>query len=404
MENKIIKALLSHELFLKYSPKLYREYFSDDLAVLYDILVEYHGDNNDDLDLSDLAELYQARTALSTSQSRIFDNLIRSIDSSGEVNEKVMLDVLEASYKKHIAKEVIHAAVPIMNSGEGSFDEVQRLIDEVDHGPSQSFESTSTEIGTVLSTTSATRQIRFRPNQLAEKIGQAGGGNTAAIFGRPEVGKTSFTCFQVAGFLEQGFKVVYCANEEPASQVVLRLASAILARTERELQNMDGETTAQWDDIRQRLKVYDATGWGLQEVDAVCVQEVPQVLILDQTDKFNPLSSKYAPLNNIQDWQKIGLIWRDVRSIAKKRSIFAINVTQASAEADNRRYPGLAHLARSRTDKGAEVDLAMGLGMSVPEGQPDNNLRYINVCKNKLSGWHGYITTIFNPGICQFIE
>ena len=61
-------------------------------------------------------------------------------------------------------------------------------------------------------------------------------------------------------------------------------------------------------------------------------------------------------------------------------------------------------MENSRTGKAAEADLIIGIGKSQDEEGSPNFIRHLNVLKNKITGWHGIVTSILIPSKSRYIE
>jgi replicative DNA helicase len=104
--------------------------------------------------------------------------------------------------------------------------------------------------------------------------------------------------------------------------------------------------------------------------------------VIDQLDKIN-VSGTYARTD-----EKLRAIYTGAREIAKRRNCVVIAISQASAEAHDRDHISFNMMENSKTGKAAEADLIIGIGNRT-SNDPTNNLRILNVSKNKITGWHG---------------
>ena len=51
----------------------------------------------------------------------------------------------------------------------------------------------------------------------------------------------------------------------------------------------------------------------------------------------------------------------------------------------------MSMLEGSRVSKQGEADLLLGVGALDPLNNPEDTTRWINVMKNKITGWHGTV-------------
>jgi replicative DNA helicase len=78
--------------------------------------------------------------------------------------------------------------------------------------------------------------------------------------------------------------------------------------------------------------------------------------------------------------------------MAKRHECALVAVSQASADAEGRTRLDFSMMENSKTGKAAEADLIIGIGKhgQSDDGEPDT-MRFLNISKNKLSGYHGVI-------------
>ena len=124
-------------------------------------------------------------------------------------------------------------------------------------------------------------------------------------------------------------------------------------------------------------------------VESVVKHERPDIVILDMGDKFAEQRSDRTDIT-------LRAAAIHARNIAKQYDCAVFWMSQLSAEAQDRTAPNMSMLEGSKTGKAAEADLMLLIGMSAEVEGEDNNMRYINVAKNKLSGWHGKIPALLD--------
>ena len=204
-------------------------------------------------------------------------------------------------------------------------------------------------------------------------------------FARPETGKTAFwvsLCAGPDGFAEQGAKIHAFINEEPAIRTQMRAISCYTGMTREEI--VDDIQTAQsyWGDIKDNISMFDTVDWSMEDIDAHCEKNKPDIIVIDQLDKIN-VSGTYARTD-----EKLRQIYTSVREIAKRRNCAVIAISQASADADNRNSISFSQMENSKTGKAAEADLIIGIGRNA-NSDLENKIRTLCVSKNKINGYHG---------------
>ena len=58
-------------------------------------------------------------------------------------------------------------------------------------------------------------------------------------------------------------------------------------------------------------------------------------------------------------------------------------------------------MENSKTGKAAEADLIVGIGNKF-SNDPNNNMRILNVSKNKITGWHGAPSCVIDRYISRY--
>lgn len=82
------------------------------------------------------------------------------------------------------------------------------------------------------------------------------------------------------------------------------------------------------------------------------------------------------------------------RQIAKEHECAVFYMSQLSAEAEGKVLLNQSMMEGSRTGKAAEADLMILIAKNPPvqeNNEEEDNMRHLNVVKNKLSGWHGKV-------------
>ena len=88
------------------------------------------------------------------------------------------------------------------------------------------------------------------------------------------------------------------------------------------------------------------------------------------------------------------------REICKKANCLVWAVSQASYNGENRQLITYAMLDNSRTGKAGEADFIIGIGK--PSEVDTDGTRILNISKNKVNGWHGYVTCRMDYMIGRF--
>ena len=198
-------------------------------------------------------------------------------------------------------------------------------------------------------------------------------------------------CLSPGGFVDQGFKVAILGNEEATKRTVVRAYSAATGLTKEQIfEDTDKAKVIFKARSRGLISFKDTQDFDLDMIDRYLARKAPDIVFIDQADKVMIGGNFNASHERLRE------LYRRLREMAKKNcAIFGIS--QASAEADGRTRLTYTMMEGSKIGKAAEADLILGIGKQ--DLEEDDNMRFITVSKNKISGWHGTITCQIQPQI-----
>jgi archaellum biogenesis ATPase FlaH len=234
--------------------------------------------------------------------------------------------------------------------------------------------------------------IQIAPRALNDRLdGGALPGHHVLVFAPTEMGKTLFVINMVAHFLRQGHRTLYVGNEDPADDIILRLASRI--------SGMDKYGIKASPETVQEL--LDANGWKdfifadlapgtFPRIERLVKKYDPKILVLDQLSNINVnVSKSESKTGSLEQAAK------EARALAKRCGILVVSVTQAADSATGRVVLGRGDVHNSNIGIPGQVDLMLGIGAD--EAMESRGLREISLVKNKISGNHDHFTVRFNP-------
>ena len=224
--------------------------------------------------------------------------------------------------------------------------------------------------------------IKIWPRALNERLdGGLLRGHHMLVFARPEMGKTLILINMIAGFLAQDLVVLYVGNEDPISDIVMRVVSRLTGMTKYEI--MEDADTA---DYVAREKGYDnlilaglAPGTP-REIQSLIDTYAPDVVMIDQLRNINVNEEHF-----VQKLEKAATI---ARNIGKANNVLMVSVTQAGDSASGKGPLEMGDVDSSNTGIPAQVDVMVGVG-ATPEDEAAGR-RIISLCKNKRSGRHDF--------------
>jgi hypothetical protein len=149
-----------------------------------------------------------------------------------------------------------------------------------------------------------------------------------------------------------------------------------------------------------KLKILDRAGIHKREVEKLCKEYKPSLLVFDQTDKIKGFDNDREDL-------RLGSIYLWARELAKEYCP-VIGVCQADVSGEGQKWLTMDNVANAKTSKQAEADWILGIGMTHDPALRD--LRYLNISKNKLIGdedsvpdlRHGRTEVLIEPQIARY--
>lgn len=203
-----------------------------------------------------------------------------------------------------------------------------------------------------------TNRLPLFPTKLNQLIG---GGlprqSQVVIFARPDVGK-SVTAINIAvGAAENGFKVLYLGNEDPATKMMYRIVSRFVRQPEEAIRgDLNGFYQKALDAGYANLTFLPAHPGTLAEVRKYVEKLAPDMVVIDQVRNLN-VKPESMTVNLEQ--ASIGM-----RNLAKEFDFVSVLVTQAGESASGKLTLSMEDVEWSNTGVAAQADLMIGVGQN----------------------------------------
>ena len=388
IEKQMIRLMLNKKFYTQYKGILSPTVFSGDISSLYDTIQKAHDKYEEDIKVDELYSLHTAifNPALTRAAKEKFSELVEDIKETQEPSKEIAKDIMRILSDRDLAQRIAVEATEIFNGKEANFTEITGMIDKHKTNISEDKNpAVTSDISEVIELLDVTTRWKFNIPVLKENVGGIGGGNLMIAFARPETGKTAFwvsLCAGPEGFCSQGAVVHAFINEEPAIRTQIRAISAYTGMTRDEILFDKVQAQRIWSDIKDNISMFDTVDWSMEDIDAHCEKNKPDIIVIDQLDKIN-VSGTYARTD-----EKLRQIYTSVREIAKRRDCAVIAISQASADAHNRNSISFDQMENSKTGKAAEADLIIGIGRNA-NSDLENKIRTLCISKNKINGYHG---------------
>lgn len=233
------------------------------------------------------------------------------------------------------------------------------------------------------------------PSLNAQLDGGARPGHHILVFAPTEMGKTLVAINMVAGFLRQRKKVLYVGNEDPAADILMRLASRLSGRNKYEIiQDPEGTdellSRRNWD-LFTLVSLAPGT---FGRINALARRLRPDVIVLDQLRNIDVKSD-----NRVVGLERAAT---EARNLAKRAGVLVVSITQAGDSASGKRVLGRGDVDFSNVGIPGQCDLMIGVGAD--EQMEKQNVRVLSFPKNKLSGKHEPITVGIDPALSKVID
>jgi archaellum biogenesis ATPase FlaH len=222
--------------------------------------------------------------------------------------------------------------------------------------------------------------IKLYPDSLNERIdGGAKRGHHVVVFAQVELGKTAFCVNLNAGFARQGLRSLYFINEDRPQDILIRHVSNLSGMNKREIHN-DPERAQ-----------HIANENGFQNVIVVSCSPGTPRQIETYIDKYEPDCVLVDQLRNLamkadNRVNQLEAAATAMRTIAKKKNVLMVSVTQAGDSASNKLILDKGDVDYSNVGIPAQADLMIGIGMDA--AFEAEGLRELTLCKNKINGCH----------------
>lgn len=405
----LLKLFLNKETFNKYSKILNLDYYKQNNKEFFKLflsLFKFH-EQIPESSLDGFVMFYYTLYPMVKPEERQFlDNIFEKV-AVLEVDEALAFDYLTKHHEQAVATSVAIKALEV-SQGRAEMSEVLELLDSVQNAqeapPEDLFVSNDLEL--LVNEEVLSEGLRWRLDTMNKSVGSLRKGNFGFVFARPETGKTTFLASEMTHMAEQAKvkglgSVIYLGNEEVGSTVMLRCYQAVFGITSQELYtnlvHYKDEYTSR---IGEHLKIYDNARIIKQDVENICKQYNPSLLVFDQIDKVHWQDNERYDL-------KMKAIYQWARELAKVYCP-VIGICQAGGTAEGKKYLTMNDVDSSHTAKQGEADFMIGIGKTEVDGE--EYLRYLSMCKNKLGKdtdcisdlRHAKLPIIIHPNIARY--
>lgn len=415
MSLQLLKFLLNYTTYTKYSDSIKTVYKDNkELNILFTYLDKLHDRYKKDLTVDEYS-LFVLTNCLEKDKP-VLTELLSEL-SSIDTDSIVLADVVTEVEQRQKAYELALASLEV-SEGRKEFADLltlARAVSEQDitNGTPTDNLFVTDNLEELYNDSVKTPGLRWRLQTLNRMLGSLRRGDFGFIFARPETGKTTFLVSEVSNFAQQlharvanndeehAGPILWFNNEEQGNKVQLRLYQAMLGCDMAQLfSDVQGNQQKFRDLGGEYIKIFDSASIHRKQVEQLCREHKPSMVIFDQVDKIKGFDGDREDL-------RLGSIYVWAREIAKEYCP-TIGVCQADASGEGKRYLTMENVANAKTSKAAEADWILGIGKT--HDVAEEYLRHLHLSKNKLAGdvdsdpeqRHGRSTVRIRPDIGRY--
>lgn len=399
IELQVLKALLNKQTWIDYRKYVSEKSLTRELNTLLSVIDNYHATHEDSLSVDEFEVVCEASGRIDKTHRVVLETMRAS-----EVRDGLVEDLLKAYKQKQVLSQLALTSYDV-SEGRRGIEEVNKLVKEL--GEADTLEETLPEfttddLETLLNHTYKQSGLRWRLDTLNKSLGSLRQGDFGFVFARPETGKTTFLASEMTYMAEQSDRpVLWVNNEEQEEKVMIRCYQALLGLTLEELNSDIPKHKADYENrLQGRLKLFKGAGATAKDLERLCAQLNPRLIVFDQIDKIKGFDNDREDL-------RLGNIYIWARELAKQYGS-VIGVTQADGSGDNVRWLNMNNVANAKTSKQAEADWILGIGKIHDIGH--EYTRFLHLSKNKLTGdedtqaelRHGRMEVNIVPSIARY--
>lgn len=387
-EITLLKVMLDRAGYDRCQRFLNRPFIKDNSPEVYRMLLVLDSLHKQQVKTSYTVDEYEALffdayPAMKDKEKQMFIPLfsrIRMLSLDEEITEKL----IESHKARTLASDIAILAIDV-TEGRKSINELADQLAKIEKiNENTSLVFVDDDLDSLIEQQINNPGLRWRLQALNKSLGSIRKGNSGFLFSRTEVGKTAFNTSEVSWMAQQAFKndmgpVLHFNNEESGSDIIKRYYSATLGKTWREILATREESKERYLELTGRcIHVIDSDKGAINkvEIEAICEEMKPSLIVLDSTDKIQGFKAD-------RDDLRLGAAYQWARELAKQYAP-VINVCQAGSTGEGKRHLQLNDVDSSHTAKQKESDWILGIGKSFEEGF--EYIRYLHLLKNKLPG------------------
>jgi archaellum biogenesis ATPase FlaH len=397
-ERKLLSAILKdRKTYEIVKDKLQKEDWSPEGSIIFRLASSYYETDSQAANCD--VDILVARAERETQSNKIAEIVVQGIRTLVELDISalnVRKEILELH--RHLLANKIAAKLTT-----GKHEEVRPLLQAYQEIDQEDNDQSTEEIYSGVKANELVAKdfnrdnlIHIAPRVLNDHLdGGIRGGHHILVFAPTEMGKTLVVINMCFGFLRQGLRVLYVGNEDPASDIMMRMMSRLTGMNKYEIMERPTEVDnilakRNWD----HFIFANFSPGTFPQIHKAINEYDPQVVVLDQLRNIDVASE-----SRVQALEKAAT---EARNTAKRFGLPIISVTQAADSASGKRILDRGDVDFSNVGIPAQCDVMIGIGAD--EQMEQTNMRMFSFPKNKLSGKHTPIPFQIDPLLSKVVE
>lgn len=400
-----LKGMLDYDNFVKFSPILFKikNLDKNQKLVLNAIYKYYQKYDQKKISPSNLRTFFYYQNPV-VDDPEMCELIFKGLSDADLDNEEMLVDILKSTVERHLLTQADTVIQEMINGTRSTAqEEVKKYLQEIE-------EITSTVVDaeydvcnlslTELLTRISENGLNWALGFLNDHFGPLTKATLGHIFARPDAGKTSLAVQHACYFGAQLYRqqsdrcVLYLNNEESIEKVKTRAFCIVNKMTEDALRShlIEAEQLYNSYGLDRYVKFIGSVKHTDQIHKYIKVFN-PRVVFIDQ----GPKVITYGKESGTERLQKVYNIFRE---LAKEYNNSIITLGQADNNAEGKRDLYLNNMDQSKTAIPGELDWCLAIGKKNNPGF--ENVRYFNICKNKLLGRYGRDSIAFDPTTSRY--
>jgi hypothetical protein len=374
-----------------------------ELSLLFNLVHNYYKEfDKDSISHEELVAYYDLKYPMAKEKALHLELMAEAFAS--HVTDDLMKKHIDHLMEKHEAAQLVNKMIPVMEGEKYDIlpairTDIDNFVDRMHNPPDDMAVPLPCELDVeeLAAQEISDGGVPWHLPELTEIIGGCKRQTLGLIYAFVDSGKTSFgmaACASFAEYLKETEDIIcYCGNEEAAHRIRMRLVGAMCGWTKRQvLERPKRANKIAEEGGLSRVKIFDNIT-STTQIEVIIGQYRPHIMFVDQATNVEMGGRREEGV------QKLESLFRWFRKTATAHDIGLIGVAQAVGEAEDTKYLKLSDIYGSRVSIQGALDWACGIGRKV-NNPIDDDLRYLNIPKNKLhDGEGGRMTVHFNKYI-----